>query len=176
VSPATPPWVPPPSPCRASLTLSPRHGAMGLGREYGTIDDVDIDLHVNISFLDVSDRGAPTGTRDGDMHAPGVPKFPPPAGGPRGLCRTAALPWQEEVATAWKVLRTEPIVLRLRFSLSQYLDGPGERGQAGHGIPTRTRGGAGGGTRGSSRSLSPQNHPLRFSSRPTRRASAWVCS
>ncbi|NWV66468.1 PARP6 polymerase, partial [Malurus elegans] len=53
-------------------------------REYGTIDDVDIDLHVNISFLD------------------------------------------EEVATAWKVLRTEPIVLRLRFSLSQYLDGPGE--------------------------------------------------
>ncbi|XP_074862815.1 protein mono-ADP-ribosyltransferase PARP6 isoform X9 [Carettochelys insculpta] len=51
-------------------------------REYGTIDDVDIDLHVNISFLD------------------------------------------EEVSTAWKVLRTEPIVLRLRFSLSQYLDGP----------------------------------------------------
>ncbi|XP_052664777.1 protein mono-ADP-ribosyltransferase PARP6 isoform X2 [Harpia harpyja] len=51
-------------------------------REYGTIDDVDIDLHVNIGFLD------------------------------------------EEVATAWKVLRTEPIVLRLRFSLSQYLDGP----------------------------------------------------
>uniref|UniRef100_A0A8C8RIT1 Poly(ADP-ribose) polymerase family member 6 n=1 Tax=Pelusios castaneus TaxID=367368 RepID=A0A8C8RIT1_9SAUR len=53
-------------------------------REYGTIDDVDIDLHVNISFLD------------------------------------------EEVSTAWKVLRTEPIILRLRFSLSQYLDGPGE--------------------------------------------------
>ncbi|XP_036312737.1 protein mono-ADP-ribosyltransferase PARP6 isoform X2 [Pipistrellus kuhlii] len=53
-----------------------------LCREYGTIDDVDIDLHINISFLD------------------------------------------EEVSTAWKVLRTEPIVLRLRFSLSQYLDGP----------------------------------------------------
>uniref|UniRef100_A0A8D2JHH8 Poly(ADP-ribose) polymerase family member 6 n=1 Tax=Varanus komodoensis TaxID=61221 RepID=A0A8D2JHH8_VARKO len=51
-------------------------------REYGTIDDVDIDLHINIGFLD------------------------------------------EEVATAWKVLRTEPVVLRLRFSLSQYLDGP----------------------------------------------------
>ncbi|XP_030740179.1 protein mono-ADP-ribosyltransferase PARP6 isoform X1 [Echinops telfairi] len=51
-------------------------------REYGTIDDMDIDLHINISFLD------------------------------------------EEVSTAWKVLRTEPIVLRLRFSLSQYLDGP----------------------------------------------------
>uniref|UniRef100_A0A3Q3JG66 Poly [ADP-ribose] polymerase n=1 Tax=Monopterus albus TaxID=43700 RepID=A0A3Q3JG66_MONAL len=51
-------------------------------REYGTIDDVDIDLHINIGFLD------------------------------------------EEVATAWKVIRTEPIVLRLRFSLSQYLDGP----------------------------------------------------
>ncbi|XP_040057076.1 protein mono-ADP-ribosyltransferase PARP6 isoform X4 [Gasterosteus aculeatus] len=50
-------------------------------REYGTIDDVDIDLHINISFLD-------------------------------------------EVATAWKVIRTEPIILRLRFSLSQYLDGP----------------------------------------------------
>lgn len=33
---------------------------------------------------------------------------------------------QEEVSTAWKVLRTEPIVLRLRFSLSQYLDGPGK--------------------------------------------------
>ncbi|XP_030577499.1 protein mono-ADP-ribosyltransferase PARP6 isoform X1 [Archocentrus centrarchus] len=51
-------------------------------REYGTIDDVDIDLHINISFLD------------------------------------------EEVATAWKIIRTEPIILRLRFSLSQYLDGP----------------------------------------------------
>ncbi|XP_048119285.1 protein mono-ADP-ribosyltransferase PARP6-like isoform X3 [Sardina pilchardus] len=50
-------------------------------REYGTIDDVDIDLQINVSFLD-------------------------------------------EVATAWKVIRTEPIVLRLRFSLSQYLDGP----------------------------------------------------
>ncbi|KAG2471379.1 PARP6 polymerase, partial [Polypterus senegalus] len=54
-----------------------------LHREYGTIDDVDIDLQINISFLD------------------------------------------EEVATAWKVIRTEPIILRLRFSLSQYLDGPG---------------------------------------------------
>ncbi|KAI2648310.1 Protein mono-ADP-ribosyltransferase PARP6 [Labeo rohita] len=51
-------------------------------REYETIDDVDIDLHINVSFLD------------------------------------------EEVASAWKVMRTEPIVLRLRFSLSQYLDGP----------------------------------------------------
>ncbi|CAM4734800.1 unnamed protein product [Leuciscus chuanchicus] len=51
-------------------------------REYETIDDVDIDLHINISFLD------------------------------------------EEVASAWKVSRTEPIILRLRFSLSQYLDGP----------------------------------------------------
>ncbi|XP_056269383.1 protein mono-ADP-ribosyltransferase PARP6 isoform X2 [Pseudoliparis swirei] len=51
-------------------------------REYGTIDDMDIDLHINIGFLD------------------------------------------EEVATAWKVIRTEPIILRLRFSLSQYLDGP----------------------------------------------------
>ncbi|XP_072348981.1 protein mono-ADP-ribosyltransferase PARP6 isoform X10 [Scyliorhinus torazame] len=51
-------------------------------REYGTIDDVDVDLHINMSFLD------------------------------------------EEIATAWKVTRIEPIVLRLRFSLSQYLDGP----------------------------------------------------
>ncbi|XP_043083246.1 protein mono-ADP-ribosyltransferase PARP6 isoform X2 [Puntigrus tetrazona] len=51
-------------------------------REYETIDDVDIDLHINVSFLD------------------------------------------EEVASAWKVTRTEPIILRLRFSLSQYLDGP----------------------------------------------------
>lgn len=25
-------------------------------REYGTIDDVDIDLHINIGFLDVSQR------------------------------------------------------------------------------------------------------------------------
>uniref|UniRef100_A0A8C2JW19 Poly (ADP-ribose) polymerase family, member 6b n=1 Tax=Cyprinus carpio TaxID=7962 RepID=A0A8C2JW19_CYPCA len=51
-------------------------------REYETIDDVDIELHINVSFLD------------------------------------------EEVASAWKVTRTEPIILRLRFSLSQYLDGP----------------------------------------------------
>ncbi|KAB1257357.1 Poly [ADP-ribose] polymerase 6 [Camelus dromedarius] len=68
-------------------------------REYGTIDDVDVDLHVNISFLDVSGAGA---------------------------CRQRVrLGLCEEVSTAWKVLRTEPIVLRLRFSLSQYLDGPG---------------------------------------------------
>ncbi|KAB1257355.1 Poly [ADP-ribose] polymerase 6 [Camelus dromedarius] len=67
-------------------------------REYGTIDDVDVDLHVNISFLDVSGAGA---------------------------CRQRVrLGLCEEVSTAWKVLRTEPIVLRLRFSLSQYLDGP----------------------------------------------------
>ncbi|TRY55823.1 hypothetical protein DNTS_035034 [Danionella cerebrum] len=51
-------------------------------REYETIDDVDIDLNINVSFLD------------------------------------------EEVASAWKVNRVEPIILRLRFSLSQYLDGP----------------------------------------------------
>uniref|UniRef100_A0A671R8Q8 Poly (ADP-ribose) polymerase family, member 6b n=1 Tax=Sinocyclocheilus anshuiensis TaxID=1608454 RepID=A0A671R8Q8_9TELE len=51
-------------------------------REYETIDNVDIDLHINVSFLD------------------------------------------EEVASAWKVTRTETIILRLRFSLSQYLDGP----------------------------------------------------
>lgn len=64
--------------------MSLTYGHLYLYREYGTIDDVDIDLHINISFLD------------------------------------------EEVSTAWKVLRTEPIVLRLRFSLSQYLDGPGK--------------------------------------------------
>lgn len=29
-------------------------GCLYLCREYGTIDDVDIDLHINISFLDVS--------------------------------------------------------------------------------------------------------------------------
>lgn len=28
--------------------------AVSLNREYGTIDDVDIDLHINIGFLDVS--------------------------------------------------------------------------------------------------------------------------
>lgn len=28
-------------------------------REYGTIDDVDIDLHINISFLDVSQQFCP---------------------------------------------------------------------------------------------------------------------
>jgi len=27
---------------------------VSLSREYGTIDDVDIDLHINIGFLDVS--------------------------------------------------------------------------------------------------------------------------
>ncbi|XP_078448677.1 protein mono-ADP-ribosyltransferase PARP6 isoform X1 [Lampetra planeri] len=51
-------------------------------REYGAIDDVAVDLHINVGFLD------------------------------------------EEIATAWKVMRTESVVLRLHFSLSQYLDGP----------------------------------------------------
>ncbi|XP_071370267.1 protein mono-ADP-ribosyltransferase PARP6-like, partial [Centroberyx affinis] len=51
-------------------------------REYGTIDDVDVDLHINVNFLD------------------------------------------EEVAKAWKINPSEPIVIRLHLSLSQYLDGP----------------------------------------------------
>ncbi|KAK3526214.1 hypothetical protein QTP70_017765 [Hemibagrus guttatus] len=67
-------------------------------REYEAIDDVDIDLHININFLDMLVILTDTVR----------------------LC----IIQQEEVATAWKVNRTEPIVLRLRFSLSQYLDGP----------------------------------------------------
>ncbi|KAM6037357.1 protein mono-ADP-ribosyltransferase PARP8-like isoform 1-T1 [Chlamydotis macqueenii] len=51
-------------------------------REYGTIDDVDIDLHIDVSFLD------------------------------------------EEIAVAWDVIRTEPIIVRLHCSLTQYLNGP----------------------------------------------------
>ncbi|XP_056138401.1 protein mono-ADP-ribosyltransferase PARP6-like [Lampris incognitus] len=51
-------------------------------REYGMIDDVDIDMHINLSFMD------------------------------------------QAVAEAWKINQSEPIVIRLRFSLSQYLDGP----------------------------------------------------
>uniref|UniRef100_G3ULJ8 Poly [ADP-ribose] polymerase n=1 Tax=Loxodonta africana TaxID=9785 RepID=G3ULJ8_LOXAF len=51
-------------------------------REYGAIDDVDIDLHVDVSFLD------------------------------------------EEIALAWEVIRTEPIIVRLHCSLTQYLNGP----------------------------------------------------
>uniref|UniRef100_H3A343 Poly [ADP-ribose] polymerase n=1 Tax=Latimeria chalumnae TaxID=7897 RepID=H3A343_LATCH len=51
-------------------------------REYGAIDDVDIDLHIDVSFLD------------------------------------------EEIAIAWDVIHTEPIVVRLHCSLTQYLNGP----------------------------------------------------
>ncbi|XP_018521812.1 protein mono-ADP-ribosyltransferase PARP6 [Lates calcarifer] len=51
-------------------------------REYGSIDDVDVDLNINADFLD------------------------------------------EEVAMAWRINPSEPIVIRLHFSLSQYLDGP----------------------------------------------------
>ncbi|XP_018419956.1 PREDICTED: poly [ADP-ribose] polymerase 8 isoform X1 [Nanorana parkeri] len=51
-------------------------------REYGAIDDVDIDLHIDVTFLD------------------------------------------EEIAVAWDVIRTEPIVVRLHCSLTQYLNGP----------------------------------------------------
>ncbi|XP_040399197.1 protein mono-ADP-ribosyltransferase PARP8-like isoform X1 [Cygnus olor] len=51
-------------------------------REYGAIDDVDIDLHIDVSFLD------------------------------------------EEIAVAWGVIRTEPIVVRLHCSLTQYFNGP----------------------------------------------------
>ncbi|XP_076589330.1 protein mono-ADP-ribosyltransferase PARP6-like isoform X1 [Chaetodon auriga] len=50
-------------------------------REYGSIDDVDVDLNINANILD------------------------------------------EEVALAWGINASEPIVIRLRFSLSQYLDG-----------------------------------------------------
>ncbi|KAF4074331.1 hypothetical protein AMELA_G00238270 [Ameiurus melas] len=57
------------------------HHAVSL-REYGAIDDVDIDLHVDVSFLD------------------------------------------EEIALAWDVIRTEPVIVRLHCSLTQYLNGP----------------------------------------------------
>lgn len=36
---------------------------------------------------------------------------------------------QKEVAEAWRINPSEPIVIRLHFSLSQYLDGPGEQQQ-----------------------------------------------
>ncbi|CAK6961580.1 protein mono-ADP-ribosyltransferase PARP6-like [Scomber scombrus] len=51
-------------------------------REYGSIEDVDIDLNINANFL-----GA-------------------------------------EVAKAWSIKPSEPIIIRLHFSISQYLDGP----------------------------------------------------
>ncbi|XP_068458536.1 protein mono-ADP-ribosyltransferase PARP6-like [Clinocottus analis] len=51
-------------------------------REYGSIDDVDVDLNINANVLD------------------------------------------EEVAMAWRINPSEPIVIRLNFSSSQYLDGP----------------------------------------------------
>ncbi|XP_066509665.1 protein mono-ADP-ribosyltransferase PARP8-like isoform X2 [Hoplias malabaricus] len=56
------------------------HHAVSL-REYGAIDDVDIDLHIDVSFLD-------------------------------------------EIALAWDVIRTEPVIVRLHCSLTQYLNGP----------------------------------------------------
>ncbi|KAG8507435.1 Protein mono-ADP-ribosyltransferase PARP6 [Galemys pyrenaicus] len=98
-------------------------------REYGTIDDVDIDLHINISFLDVS--GASTcqqliaGLVDFVMYARSlVPECYIWSTYSLSLSFLEHQQTVEEVSTAWKVLRTEPIVLRLRFSLSQYLDGP----------------------------------------------------
>uniref|UniRef100_A0AAQ4PSG7 Poly [ADP-ribose] polymerase n=1 Tax=Gasterosteus aculeatus aculeatus TaxID=481459 RepID=A0AAQ4PSG7_GASAC len=51
-------------------------------REYGSIDDVDVDLNINANVLD------------------------------------------EEVAMAWSIDQSQPIVIRLSFSPSQYLDGP----------------------------------------------------
>uniref|UniRef100_A0A3Q3FEQ5 Poly (ADP-ribose) polymerase family, member 6b n=1 Tax=Labrus bergylta TaxID=56723 RepID=A0A3Q3FEQ5_9LABR len=51
-------------------------------REFGSIDDVDVDLTINTDVLD------------------------------------------HEVAEAWRINPSEPIVIRLHFSLSQYLDGP----------------------------------------------------
>ena len=33
---------------------------------------------------------------------------------------------QETVAKAWKINQSEPVTVRLHFSLSRYLDGPGE--------------------------------------------------
>uniref|UniRef100_A0A672T2E9 Poly [ADP-ribose] polymerase n=1 Tax=Sinocyclocheilus grahami TaxID=75366 RepID=A0A672T2E9_SINGR len=49
---------------------------------YGAIDDVDIDLHIDVTFLD------------------------------------------EEIALAWDVIRSEPVIVRLHCSLTQYLNGP----------------------------------------------------
>uniref|UniRef100_I3JNZ3 Poly (ADP-ribose) polymerase family, member 6b n=1 Tax=Oreochromis niloticus TaxID=8128 RepID=I3JNZ3_ORENI len=49
-------------------------------REYGSIDDVDVDLKINANFLDVTQ--------------------------------------------AWRINLSEPVVIRLQFSMSQYLDGP----------------------------------------------------
>ncbi|XP_029952017.1 protein mono-ADP-ribosyltransferase PARP6-like [Salarias fasciatus] len=51
-------------------------------REYGSIDDVDVDLNVNVNSLD------------------------------------------GEAAKSWRINQSEPVVIRLHFSVSQYLDGP----------------------------------------------------
>ncbi|XP_044212760.1 protein mono-ADP-ribosyltransferase PARP6-like [Thunnus albacares] len=51
-------------------------------REYGSIEDVDVDLNINANFLG------------------------------------------EEVAKAWMIKPSEPIIIRLHFSFSRYLDGP----------------------------------------------------
>lgn len=46
-----------------------------------------------------------------------------------GWCDSTVWCPQKEVAKAWKINPSEPIVIRLHFSLSQYLDGPGEHQQ-----------------------------------------------
>ncbi|KAM3610108.1 uncharacterized protein V6R79_025495 [Siganus canaliculatus] len=51
-------------------------------REYGSIDDVDVDLSINLNYLG------------------------------------------SNVAEAWRINPSEPIIIRLHFSSSQYLDGP----------------------------------------------------
>lgn len=64
----------------------PCHSTTCLHREYGTIDDVDIDLHVNISFLDVSPRQRWHG--EGGHMCPGGPQFALPGWRPRGCAET----------------------------------------------------------------------------------------
>lgn len=39
---------------------------------------------------------------------------------------TFGLALQEEIALAWDVIRTEPVIVRLHCSLTQYLNGPGQ--------------------------------------------------
>lgn len=82
-------------------------------REYSSIDGLDVDLHINTTFLDVSKIHNALSSSMFDVFG--------------ALVCVIWFFWspQTELAKAWRINPSEPIVIRLHFSPSQYLDGPG---------------------------------------------------
>lgn len=171
------------------------HSKVCLHREYGTIDDVDIDLHVNISFLDVSPWGSSAVGRVG-TRTWGVPKIPLPGWRSRGRAKVCLSlgrrRWQQRGRCCGRSPSSSACASPSPSTSMAPVSGdrrdvmplsPWDRWdvvslclQDRQDVVSLCPQDRHSGASTARLLLSLQNRPSRFSSRPTRRALGWVCS